>query len=218
MKIFRKARFQLLRSGNTKKPALPAGRYMKYAVGEILLVVIGILIALQINNMNEVSKENRNLNEYLIKIKSHTEEDLRELDTIIMYRTQMMNTCKAARKIMLTKKEDENLYTMMASGAAFADFSFKAKTDGYEALKNSNSFGKINNTVLDSLLIQYHGLIEGIAENEKSYNDYILIQEAHISKEFDRTLVLASAFMKPDSIAKIEHTLVRIYRKLQRVY
>lgn len=29
------------------------GKYFKYAIGEILLVVIGILIALQINNINE---------------------------------------------------------------------------------------------------------------------------------------------------------------------
>ena len=41
----------------TGKPALPAGRYFKYAIGEIILVVIGILIALQINNWNEQRKE-----------------------------------------------------------------------------------------------------------------------------------------------------------------
>ena len=35
------------------KPALKAGRYLKYAIGEIVLVVIGILIALSINNWNE---------------------------------------------------------------------------------------------------------------------------------------------------------------------
>jgi uncharacterized membrane protein YgaE (UPF0421/DUF939 family) len=99
MKIFRKARIEFLQKGKT-------GKYLKYAIGEILLVVIGILIALQINNMNEADKEDRILKEYLVKIKSHTQEDLRELDTVILYRTQMMNTCKAARKVMLTKKED----------------------------------------------------------------------------------------------------------------
>ena len=40
------------------KPALPAGRYMRYAIGEIVLVVIGILIALYINNWNEQRKLN----------------------------------------------------------------------------------------------------------------------------------------------------------------
>lgn len=196
MKFFRKIRFRVLEEGN-------ASKYLKYAIGEIVLVVIGILIALQINNWNETKKEIRILNDYLVKIKSHTQEDLRQLDTIITGRRQIADVCKKARVAMLTHAEEENIYTLMMSGTAFADFFFKAKTDGYESLKNSDSFGKINNTALDSLLIQYHGIIEQIAENEKSYNDYILTQEAHISKEYDRTLVLASAFMPKDSLAQL---------------
>jgi hypothetical protein len=39
--------------GRAGKPALPAGRYLKYAIGEIVLVVIGILIALAINNWSQ---------------------------------------------------------------------------------------------------------------------------------------------------------------------
>ncbi|WP_169338363.1 DUF6090 family protein [Psychroserpens burtonensis] len=42
-----------METGKTGKPALPAGRYFKYAIGEIILVVIGILIALAINNWNQ---------------------------------------------------------------------------------------------------------------------------------------------------------------------
>ncbi|GAL65682.1 DUF6090 family protein [Jejuia pallidilutea] len=196
MKIFRKIRFQLLKKGKTTE-------YLKYAFGEILLVVLGILIALQINNWNETKKANSILKDYLVKIKSHTKEDLRQLDTITIGRKQIADVCKKARVAMLTNTEEKNIYTMMISGTAFADFFFKPKTDGYESLKNSSSFVKINNTVLDSLLIQYHGMIENIAENEKSYNDYILTQEAHISKEFDRSLILASAFMPQDSLAQL---------------
>ena len=195
MKIFRRARLEFLNQKNT-------ARYFKYAIGEILLVVIGILIALQINNMNEDAKENRILNQYLIKIKSHTSEDLRELDTIIKARTQFAKICKEARKAMLTGTEDQNMITMMTSGLAFVDFYFKPKKDGYEALKNSDLFGKINNSKLDSLFTTYHILIDLIAENEISYNEYILTQEADLSKKFDRSLVLAAAFMERDSFAQ----------------
>ena len=50
IKFFRKIRQNLLMENKT-------GKYFKYAIGEIVLVVIGILIALQINNWNEGRKE-----------------------------------------------------------------------------------------------------------------------------------------------------------------
>ena len=43
IKFFRRIRQQLLGEGKT-------GKYLKYALGEILLVMIGILLALQVNN------------------------------------------------------------------------------------------------------------------------------------------------------------------------
>ncbi|MBO0341043.1 hypothetical protein J0654_05270 [Muricauda lutimaris] len=52
IKFFRNIRKSLLNEGKT-------GKYLKYALGEILLVVIGILIALQINNWNENRKNAR---------------------------------------------------------------------------------------------------------------------------------------------------------------
>ncbi|MDG5493027.1 hypothetical protein [Psychroserpens sp. SPM9] len=56
IKFFRKIRQNLLSEGKTGKPASRTGRYLKYAIGEVILVVIGILIALQINNWNEERK------------------------------------------------------------------------------------------------------------------------------------------------------------------
>jgi len=51
IKFFKNIRKNLLAEGKTSK-------YLKYAIGEIILVVIGILIALQINNWNENRKAN----------------------------------------------------------------------------------------------------------------------------------------------------------------
>jgi hypothetical protein len=176
------------------------GKYLKYAIGEIVLVVIGILIALSINNWNEEKKDDKALNEYLVKIKSHTKEDLKQLDTISKYRSQLAVSCKKARARILDKTEDEDLFLFMSCGVAFADYYFKPNTGGYEALKNSAYFGKINNTLLDSLLTKYHKLVDDIAENEKSYNDYVVNQETLLSNEFDMSLILASAFLPPDSL------------------
>lgn len=194
MKIFRKIRFELLGENKTKHYAL-------YAIGEIVLVVIGILIALQIDNWNQSRKDDNALKEYLVKIKSHTKEDLYKLDSISKGRTQIAELCKKARTSILDKTEDENLILFMSSGFAFTDLYFKPSAGGYEALKNSSYFGKINNTPLDSLLTKYHSLIEEIAASENSYNEYAKSQQAYLSTQFDRSLMLASVFVSPDSLA-----------------
>lgn len=200
MKFFRKIRQKVLSENKFSKPASPTGRYFIYAIGEIVLVVIGILIALQINNWNQARKDDNALKAYLVKIKSHTSEDLRRLDPITVYRTNMAKQCKMARVSILDKTEDENLFLLMSCGSAFADYYFKPNTGGYEALKNSEYFGKINNTILDSLLTRYHRLVDDIAQNERSYNDYVNSQENYLSTRFDRSLILATAFLPQDSL------------------
>ena len=77
IKFFRKIRQDLLLKGKT-------GKYLKYAIGEIVLIVIGILIALQINNWNEIRKlQNEELN-LLLEVKSNLEVTLNNFknDTI----------------------------------------------------------------------------------------------------------------------------------------
>ena len=67
-KFFRKIRKNLINENKTSK-------YLKYAIGEIVLVVLGILIALQINNWNENRKDRILEKEYLTRIKSDLEID-----------------------------------------------------------------------------------------------------------------------------------------------
>ena len=68
-KFFRKIRQDLLNKGKTAK-------YLKYAIGEIILVVIGILIALQINNWNENRKDRIKENQILVDLKKSLGADI----------------------------------------------------------------------------------------------------------------------------------------------
>ena len=72
IKFFRKIRKNLLNEGKTT-------RYFKYAIGEIVLVVIGILIALQINTWNESRKQHLADVEFLKYIKSELSRDITDL-------------------------------------------------------------------------------------------------------------------------------------------
>lgn len=65
IKFFRKIRYDLMEKNKT-------GNYLKYAIGEIILVMIGILLALQINNWNndriERKLETNILSEILVNL------------------------------------------------------------------------------------------------------------------------------------------------------
>lgn len=67
--FFRRIRNRLLAQNRVQ-------RYVLYATGEIVLVVIGILIALQINNWNEQQNQKQKLNSYLSALKGELEGNL----------------------------------------------------------------------------------------------------------------------------------------------
>jgi len=58
------------------------GKYFKYAIGEIVLVVIGILIALYINNWNEIEKSKSESNRLLIVLKLDLEKDIHNFNSL----------------------------------------------------------------------------------------------------------------------------------------
>ncbi|MEJ2114363.1 MAG: DUF6090 family protein [Flavobacteriaceae bacterium] len=62
IKFFRNIRKNLLSEGKT-------GKYLKYAIGEIMLVVLGILIALQVNNWNQDRIARREADIFLDRLK-----------------------------------------------------------------------------------------------------------------------------------------------------
>ena len=76
IKFFRKIRQNLLSEGKT-------GKYFKYAIGEIILVVIGILIALQINNWIENRKQNKTEKEFITSVKNDLKQDKAFIQLII---------------------------------------------------------------------------------------------------------------------------------------
>jgi hypothetical protein len=76
IKFFRKIRQNLLSEGKT-------GKYFKYAIGEIILVVIGILIALQINTWNQNLKDDKLSKDYLIRLQEDFTKDKELLTTRI---------------------------------------------------------------------------------------------------------------------------------------
>ena len=92
IKVFRNIRQNMLSQGKNGKPALPAGRYLKYAFGEIVLVVLGILIALSINNWNENRKERAQELAILRQLRTEFNSNLDQLDQKITIRKEKISS------------------------------------------------------------------------------------------------------------------------------
>jgi uncharacterized membrane protein YgaE (UPF0421/DUF939 family) len=82
LRFFSKIRQRLL---SDNKPS----KYLLYAIGEIVLVVIGILIALQVNNLNTIRSEKQNLNKYLEKISINIKDDILTAKSMLKSRVEV---------------------------------------------------------------------------------------------------------------------------------
>ena len=70
---------------------METGKYLRYAVGEIVLVVIGILIALQVNNWNEYKKEKVEEKKILLSLHNEISNNLESLQVVIEEKNKIID-------------------------------------------------------------------------------------------------------------------------------
>ena len=111
-------------------------KYARYAIGEIVLVVIGILIALQINNWNEGKKNEEKLKNIFIEIQEDLSKDILRLDEILIW----------------YKEKDSIIYLVVNDRLTIEDYS-KNKDLSYLTYNNepfnihANGFNKLMNNI-----------------------------------------------------------------------
>jgi len=164
IKFFRKIRYDLMEKNKT-------GKYLKYAVGETLLVVFGILIALQINNWNEDriddKIERKALLDLLQEFQSNNitfeehlalkqEHDVKLTEFIIMVRNQeILDTTTSLRLPPLSRKTFDPAMGMVNS------------------IMNSDKIDKLENDSLRVLLSNWKFLLQDFKEEEESLYQYL---------------------------------------------
>jgi len=187
IKLFRNIRQNLV---TQDKSVNRTTNYFKYAIGEIVLVVIGILIALQINNWNENKKSNAQYFQYLKAIKSNIQEDLIVMDTLIKHREQTIAYSKKERNMFLKNSFDFET-TVNATRTAFGVFYFYPNRSAFDALSNSSVVGKLNGTELNTLLINYYAQISSIQQEEKNANAQLNSLQSIFGTQEDKTLIMS---------------------------
>ena len=83
IKFFRHIRQKLLSKNMPDRQADKFSKYLLYAIGEIILVVIGIMIALQANNWNEKLKTNNTIETIIDKVEDDVIADIKYVNNEI---------------------------------------------------------------------------------------------------------------------------------------
>jgi hypothetical protein len=210
IKFFRHIRKRLLTENKFSK-------YLLYAIGEIVLVIIGILIALQINNANTERKENKELQSYFKNIEKNILFDIKNIEEIISKRKA--TSVNAKTYLQLLEKENfsaEELFDAFGNNNdnIFIEFYFQPDQSGFDALTNSGYLNKITGTEIETKLYEYNYHIKKIHEQEKSMNEFIenmeviLFSQNHFNKlMFELNQVGANPDYLTNNRAKIKTAL-----------
>ena len=148
------------------------GRYFKYAIGEIVLVVIGILIALQINNWNQGRVNKKNENEYLTDIIKEIEANISLTNYYINDRlplkieglTNSKNYCENKEQVQdtLAFLKKLSMGGLMSTGISFLS------TRTYDELLSTGNFQLITNDSLKMDVKNYYWKLKSDIENINS--------------------------------------------------
>ena len=179
IKFFRRIRFDLMKTGKTSK-------YIKYAIGEIILVVIGILIALSINNWNEARKLNIKETIYLNGLKADLEQSQLALTRVIKKTGRISRN--ADTLVTMIKKNTETLNAIQIDTFSRASSGFTVFMPSEGVINDIIGSGKldmIKNNELRKKIASWEADLRMIRENENISKEIAIKYTDHTSQYFD---------------------------------
>ena len=176
IKFFRKIRYDLMEKNKT-------GKYFKYAFGEIVLVVIGILIALSINNWNENRKNKLTESEYYCKLLADFKLDRQNIAVLYEESEHKIEISKRLLLELNNKNKDKpyllNYYLQGLRTNAFVP-SKVAMTD----IVSSGKLNLLTNDSLKNDLLRYYGeldkLLYQLEINQSKSLERVFLYDDHL--------------------------------------
>jgi len=188
IKLFRKIRYDLMEKNKT-------GKYLKYAVGEIVLVVIGILIALSINNWNEQRKLNLQEKALLELLQKNLQTNLEILDVYITMHKERQYQLSSIIKHFDQKKAYTDTIGRYLRNARKSEY-LSLTTSAFESLKSAG-FNLIQNENLKMKIIELFNYTYN--QNIKTIHSISVIQYQSTHEIFVRHL----SFLNDSSDGKL---------------
>ena len=208
LKFFRKIRENLISESKISK-------YFIYAFGEIILVVIGILIALQVNSWNENKKNRQTEQSYLKGIITNLDEDIIELNSLLKTDSARFD---AYTHILRPFNDGAfNIYSIdfiRDIGVAQLTHGFDGNSIVFEDMKSSGRINFVRSDVLRFALLEYYNESKNVVASHKNTNATInqLKDEAFITN-LDINSLVESFLFKDDWSAPLDQLDLSFFRK-----
>lgn len=175
IKFFRKIRQKLLSEGKTAK-------YLKYAIGEIFLVIIGILLALQINNWNSERIERKTFKSNLQFAIEDLVQDKTDLIRLTNERKRVLDKADFILKAIKQQK-DLSAYEIFENSEIMIWKSFEMNSNGFERVLSSSIYETIEFQTIREKIKKYQSNYQRIKSLEKKLNESIEEMEIEMSKD-----------------------------------
>ena len=180
IKFFRKIRLQLISENNPSSSTGRFSKYLLYAVGEIILVVVGILIALAINNSNENRKSLAQEQVILKQLATDYKANLIQLENKIEMRRRLI--AESLNVLDITAKDktisEDSLSVIFAT--FFMDPTFDPIENG---VMNSGNIKLIQNDSLKQALSHWTSDVKAYSESEHIQHDHYISEIIPFMKE-----------------------------------
>ena len=195
IKFFRKIRFDLMEKNKT-------GKYFKYAIGEIVLVVIGILIALSLNNWNETRKQDSNFDKLIDALENEIIENIHETNYEIDGGRKVQSQGSKALSNEISRDEfiaDLNLRQLITLNR------LDINSDDVSSLVNrQEDFPKKYKVLIPHLKNylkieeRYTKMDEEYAEQITSYSDYLMKTQSWFASSYVKVLDSIALYKQVD--------------------
>ena len=182
------------------------GKYMLYAVGEIVLVVIGILIALSINNANERRSIREKEQTYLKGLESEFEASKLKLQTLIEVNRRSYESAKTLLVLLedTTQTPQEARISKLLYDAFAFEIAYNPNNSLLDEIINSGSLNVISNDELRLHLTSWESVLEtlriqeaDLRQQRESVRQLLGSEQGSIRTIFDQTDVTATYLKMP---------------------
>ena len=165
------------------------GKYFRYAIGEIILVVIGILIALYLNNLNEQYSIHKQQENYLILVKREMISNIKSLEKENMELSEALNSTKKLLNISNSDvqriKLSESELSKILSSTIGSDIFVQYENGARNQIIFSGGLKDIKNDSIRGILASWEAKIGEVRLQEGQVNVIIEKIKSFISKYGD---------------------------------